>query len=344
MTETSCPKEMRYGPCGGVRQAGECEVDARPCPFLDVAAMPPPAPPPHAALPLPTPVPTMIVDVRAPRHWTGEATALWQRTAERLQGCIALLGEHVDNPALHDDAGALRPHRVIEILAAAGVATIATVTGRDRDLAAARVTIREYRDAGALAIHCVTGDHPASLGIHRPAHFGTEAMELVAASVEEGIAATVGEAPASPGSRLHRLRAKESAGASLCILNHSGDTVDLIAFADACRALGIQIPLIAPVPMIGDKQAAVCLAGFPGLVLPHDFIADIIDAVDPAAQGCAAARRMAVALSASGRFAGINLSGPACGADPWERLEATATFLNHVRNAWSANFSEHDPR
>ncbi|MGZ8818998.1 MAG: methylenetetrahydrofolate reductase C-terminal domain-containing protein, partial [Mycobacterium sp.] len=252
MTASGCPKDMQYGPCGGVRNAGECEVDARPCPFLNLDID---APPPLAALTLPLPSPTIIVDVRAPRNWTGDAIALWHRTAERLQGCTALLGEHVDNPALQDDAGCLPPHRVIEILTSGGVATIATITGRDRNLASACATIREYRDAGAVAIHCVTGDHPASIGIDRPAHFGTEAMELVAASVEEGIAATVGESPASPGPRAQRVRAKESAGASLCILNHSGDSTDLIAFADACRALGSRIPLIAPVPMIGDKQA-----------------------------------------------------------------------------------------
>lgn len=341
MTTAGCPKDMLYGPCGGVRSGGECEVDARRCPFLDLDVA---APPPLAPLPLVLPTPTIIVDVRAPRNWTGDATALWDRTAEQLHGCVALLGEHVDNPALQDDAGVLPANRVIEILTSGGVATIATITGRDRDLESARATIREYRDAGALAIHCVTGDHPASIGIDRPAHFGTEAIELVAASVEEGVAATVGEAPASPGPRVQRVRAKESAGASLCILNHSGDTADLIAFADACRALGSRLPLIAPIPMIGDKQAAFCLATFPGLVLPHGYIADIIDAVDPAEQGCTAARRMAAALADSGLFAGINLSGSAYGTDPWERLDATSAFIGAVRSVWSTAVQVQTPQ
>ena len=32
--ETGCPKRMVYGPCGGVRGAGQCEVDDRRCPFV----------------------------------------------------------------------------------------------------------------------------------------------------------------------------------------------------------------------------------------------------------------------------------------------------------------------
>lgn len=333
MTAAGCPKNMRYGPCGGARHGGVCEVDARRCPFLD--GEPSLRPPPLAALPLALPSPTIIVDVRAPRNWTGVATALWHRTAEQLQGCVALLGEHVDNPALQDDAGALSPQRVIEILTAGGVATIATITGRDRHIEAARDTIRRYRDAGALAIHCVTGDHPASIGINRPAHFGTEAMELVAAAVGEGIAATVGEAPASPGERAQRVRTKESAGASLCILNHCGDSAALIAFADACSAAGSHLPLIAPVPMIGDKQAALRLETFPGLVLPRSYVDDVIAAVNPAEQGRTAAGRMTSELAASARFVGINLSGSGYGTDPWERLEATATFIGCVRSAWT---------
>src|SRR4051794_32107812 len=29
-----CPKRMVFGPCGGVRSGGGCEVDERPCPFV----------------------------------------------------------------------------------------------------------------------------------------------------------------------------------------------------------------------------------------------------------------------------------------------------------------------
>jgi methylenetetrahydrofolate reductase (NADPH) len=47
------PKRMVYGPCGGVRPSGGCEVDgALPCPWAGEAAAPPPA----WAGPVPPPV------------------------------------------------------------------------------------------------------------------------------------------------------------------------------------------------------------------------------------------------------------------------------------------------
>ena len=114
-----------------------------------------------------------------------------------------------------------------------------------------------FLDAGASAIHCVTGDHPAAVGIDRSVHFGTESMDLIRAAVAEGIAATVAESPASPGARADRLRSKEVAGASMCSLNHGGDGAELTAFADRARGASSSLPLIAPVPMIGDARAAL---------------------------------------------------------------------------------------
>ena len=41
---SGCPKRMVFGPCGGVRSGGRCEVDDRPCPFvLDPAPAWPPS-------------------------------------------------------------------------------------------------------------------------------------------------------------------------------------------------------------------------------------------------------------------------------------------------------------
>ncbi|MGE0881600.1 MAG: methylenetetrahydrofolate reductase C-terminal domain-containing protein [Acidimicrobiia bacterium] len=167
--DTACPKTMRFGPCGGVRNGGACEVDARPCPFVTGPVATPPA---RRAVPLPfvTSERTLIVDVRAPRAWNGDARSLWRATAAALDGSVALLGEHVDNPSLLDDAGALAPEEVVAILARAGVATVVTITGRDRDIDGASRRIARYRDAGAAAIHCVTGDHPLAVGLERPAY------------------------------------------------------------------------------------------------------------------------------------------------------------------------------
>ncbi|MEJ7799336.1 MAG: methylenetetrahydrofolate reductase C-terminal domain-containing protein [Ilumatobacter sp.] len=325
-----CPKAMIFGPCGGVRNDGSCEVDARPCPFLG-AHVTPPAPERANRLELSLDKPAIVVDVRAPPRWSGDHELLWRATADALQGCVALIGEHVDNAAGGDDSGALPAQRVIKILRDAGVGVIATVTGRDRDLLNATELIHAYRDAGVTAIHCVTGDHPAAVGIDRPARFGAEAITLIAASLDAGVPATVGESPASAGRRTERLALKQSAGAALCLLNHAGEADDLIVFADASRAAGVVLPLIAPVPMVADRHAALGLAAFPGLRLPHGFLDEIIDASDPLTAGLDASREFIRACAMSTRFAGINLSGAAGGLDPWDRLRLTSRFIEQAR-------------
>ena len=37
---TQCPKRMHYGPCGGVRDDGSCEMRPHPCPFATLDAAP----------------------------------------------------------------------------------------------------------------------------------------------------------------------------------------------------------------------------------------------------------------------------------------------------------------
>ena len=213
---------------------------------------------------------------------------------------------------------------------------IATVTGRERTVRDAAALIGAYRDAGVTAVHCVTGDHPAAVGIDRQARFGAEAITLIGAAIDSGCPATVGESPASPARRPERLALKQTAGAALCVLNHCGEATDLVTFADACGAAGATLPLIAPVPMVADRVAALGLANFPGVRLPHGFLDAIIEATDPAAAGLEASRSLMDTFAASGRFAGINLSGGAGGLDPWDRVALTSRFIEQARRAFGA--------
>ncbi len=336
---------MRFGPCGGAQLEGTCEVDRRPCPFLDAAHEARLAQHAFGSQRVPVsvdlPVPAIVVDVRAPVDWPGDQRRLWQAVAASLHGCVALLGEHVDNARGTDDAGLVAPVFAIETLTSEGVPTIATVTGRDRNLTGARATMRRYSAAGAVAIHCVTGDHPAALSIARPAEFGAEAVSLAALANDLGLATTVGESPASPGPRIERLAVKRAAGATMCILNHSGDVSELADFAGACRARGVDVPLIAPIPMVADLRAAAALVRFPGLRLPTGFVdifADVIaGAADPVETSIVLSAQMAGELAATGLFIGVNLSGSAVGTDPYARIELTTRFVAAARSAWNAN-------
>lgn len=195
-----CPKHMRFGPCGGVHHDRTCEVDRRPCPFVTAPGATPPTDAPSFAREPPRPAAhpglgPVIVDVRYPRGAPPASEPSvrrwWADIARALAGCTALLGEHVDNPTTTTDASPLDPSAPVRVLSSHGVPTVATVTGRDRTVTVARRVIARHAAAGARAVHCVTGDHPAALGLDRPARFGAESITLLGNAADAGAAADV---------------------------------------------------------------------------------------------------------------------------------------------------------
>lgn len=335
-----CPKDMTWGPCGGVRPDLVCEVGDRPCPFVagrpSAASVPSPEHPTHRARPVS--LPPVLVDVRYPRNAPPASRSSierwWTRVAGVLHGCGALLGEHVDNPPARADATPLDAVDAVELLTGAGVVTVATVTGRDRRRADAAARMARLAGAGASAIHCVTGDHPAVLGLTEPAWFGAESLTLLDDAAGVGVAATVGESPLAPGDRVDRLAAKQRAGAGLAVLNHSGDPAAVVDFASRCRAAGVRLPFVAPVPMVADAATALALEAFPGLHLPDGLLASVARAGDPLAVGLRWAVDLTAELARSGVVDGINLSGGTTAPDAEERLSLTKEFVPAVRAAW----------
>lgn len=327
MGDGACPKAMRYGPCGGVRADGVCEVGDRPCPFVgpDAQWTGPDAtadPAPVAA------VPRIVVDVHEPYHLRGDPHAWWDRIATVLRGATALVGEHVDHRT--DDAGRLPATEVVGIFGDRSVDCLVTVTGRDRTAADAERDIRALLGSGARWIHCVTGDHPAGIGLARSARWGAECFDLIATTRRLGGLATAAESPAAIGPRVARTLAKQRAGAGAVILNHAGDVEDLVGFADRLRAAGGTVPLVAPVPVVVDADSARALARFPGLRLPTGLGAAVAAARDPRSVGVDRAAMMARALLRSGRFAGVNLSGPAGTVEADVRLAVTGDLVAAV--------------
>lgn len=109
-----------------------------------------------------------------------------------------------------------------------------------------------------------------------------------------------------------------------------------MAFVDGCRAAGVTLDVVAPVPMVSDARSAGALARFPGLQLPPGYLDVIVNAADPGRRALAAAQELTSQLAASGRFVGINLSGSARDDDPFQRIGSTAEFVQTCRDAWAA--------
>ena len=301
-----CPKEMVYGPCGGVTVSGGCEVDDRRCPFVDLASpITWQAGPAGAVRDVVSARREVWVDLRPDPSMEWETREAVEVLA--AAGAGVLIGEHLDDPT---------PHRPSEVARAVGtsVPVIATITCRGRTDAALDTQIDALVALGVHAVHCVTGDHPAArLGLDLWPTFSRDGTELAARAAGRGARVSVAESPASPpiGFRAPRLLSKQDAGADMAVLNHAGSTDDLVGFADQCRSLGVTLDLIAPVPVITDRRSAASLERFPGLTLPPGLIECILGADDPVSAGIAAATRMGSDLLDSGRFQGVNLSGSA---------------------------------
>lgn len=305
---------MVYGPCGGVGEIDDaCEVDGRACPFCAEAR-------PrtwHGEIhePRRLPMPTIVIDVRP----VVERPEMLAATAAHLVdgGYVALLGEHLDDPKPE------RAHRAAGRMTALGVDVIATVTPRDRSADACREEIDGLVDAGVLAVHCVTGDHPAvRFGPDMSATFSLDGTRLATLARQRAAFVTVAESPASPPTtwRADRLLSKQNAGADAAILNHAGSVDDLCAFAQRCDDIGVTMQLVAPVPVVTDHRSAHALTQFPGVRLPAHLLDAILRADDPRRAGIDAAATMGRALLESGRFEHLNLSGSASGCGETDRI------------------------
>lgn len=235
-------------------------------------------------------------------------------------GVSVLVGEHVDEPesAIRSPADACRITRSL------GLDAIVTITGRSRSRPDARAEVDAMCEHDPVAIHCVTGDHPAARGLApadvRP--FRVDSMELIDAVARAGGVASAAESPAAPpvGLRPARVLEKQRAGAGIVVLNHAGSAEDLVSFADAAHERGVSVPLVAPVPLVTDRESARGLAAFPGLLPPPGHLEAVVGADDPREAGIDGAARLAVTLLGSGRFAAVNLSGSGSGGGMVDRV------------------------
>lgn len=332
--EARCPKTMTFGPCGGVDRLGGCEVDRRPCPFLErQLSVVPDSTPGSLRTPMVAP-PSLnqLIDLRP--DWPATLdSALADRYRQYGPATAFLIGEHVDDT--HGLGVAEHARQVRDRL---GLPLVITITGRNRNRLQAERVLDELAEVGVAAVHCVTGDHPAArFGPRHTADFGVDSQLLVALAAERGLAVTVAESPASPpvSDRPLRVVNKQRAGAGAVVVNHAGSSQEVRGFAERCRDAGVSAQLIGPVPLIADRHSALRLSRFPGLALDAAFVTAVLDSADPVAEGqrqaVAFARRLLNVEPGEGEpLAGINLSGVGP-PDPLARVDFVASILNELR-------------
>ena len=299
----NCPKRMEFGPCGGVRADGQCEMRSGNCVFADVV---PWAAPEVAAEPVRAP--SILTDFSCASFDPADVAA----TAAILAGtCDAVLvGEHQNRPDFP-------PTVMSRLLLDCGVSPWITLSCRDRNRVVLEQELRGLKLTGTETVFCVTGDGRGyDVRPDVTQTFDLDGPRLVALAASLGMAAGVPETPTAPpvDARPVRLVEKQRAGASLAVLNHVPSVSAVKRFVEVARSHGLTIPVLASVAVFTDIVSAAVLQGLPGLELDHRLVADVVNAADPVEAGIEAAVDEACALLSIDGVEGVNISGLASGA------------------------------
>ncbi|MGK5110511.1 methylenetetrahydrofolate reductase C-terminal domain-containing protein [Geodermatophilus sp. CPCC 205506] len=320
-----CPKRMVFGPCGGVREDGGCEVAEHRCVFLDDpapewdGAPSPTAPlPPGSLLERARTRPVVLTDLTVAPY---DASSV--RRVVRVLGPVSdglLTGEHANRPDLPPT---LLAAEVLE----AGGRPWTTLACRDRNRVVLEQELAGLAAVGVDGVLCVTGDARGP-GVRSGVTqvFDLDGPRLAALANGFGLPVAVPESPIAPPVHLRpaRVVTKERAGARVCVLNHVRAPAQVAAFVVAARAAGATLPFLAAVAVYTDETSARVLQRFPGLQVDDDEVERVLAAPDPREAGIAAAVAEARALLAVPGVVGVNLSGLASagGEDAGARVKA----------------------
>lgn len=322
--DSDCPKRMQFGPCGGVRPDGQCEMRPGPCAFGDVVPWSGVQPPPR-----PTQAPLVLTDFSCAPFDKADVAA----TARLLApGCDAvLIGEHQNKPDFP-------PTLMGSLLLEAGVAPWITLSCRDRNRVVLEQELRGLRSVGVETVLCVTGDGRGyDVRPDVTQTFDLDGPRLVSLAASIGVVPAVPETPTAPPvwGRPARLVEKQRAGAGVAVLNHVPVPGLVGEFVTAARSAGLTIPVIAAVAVFTDSVSAAVLEGLPGLELDKAVTEEVLGAADTVAAGIAAAVDEARALLSIDGVDGVNVSGLASAAGARFGAEIKAEVGRRIRaEAW----------
>jgi 5,10-methylenetetrahydrofolate reductase len=312
---------MEFGPCGGVRPDGQCEMRPGLCAFDDVVLWSGPcASPPQARPPL------VLTDFSCSPF---DAEDLGATAAILAASCDAVLvGEHQNKPDFP-------PTLMGRLLLDADVTPWITLSCRDRNRVVLEQELYGLREVGVPTVLCVTGDGRGyDVRPEVTQTFDLDGPRLVSLAASVGMVAAVPETPTAPPvhGRPARLVEKQRAGASLAVLNHVPFPHTIAEFVASARSAGLSIPVIAAVAVFTDGLSAAVLQGLPGLELDHAVTEHVLSATDPVAEGIAAAVEEARALLSIEGVEGVNVSGLASAAGPRVGAEIKAEVGRRIRS------------
>lgn len=316
----ACPKHMRFGPCGGVRPDGQCEMRPGPCAFPETVLWEgAPAVTPRVTAPL------ILTDFSCLPF---DAADLAATAGALADSCDAVLvGEHQNRPDFP-------PTLMASLLLDAGVRPWITLSCRDRNRVVLEQELRGLALTGVQTVLCVTGDGRAyDVRADVTQTFDLDGPRLVALAADLGVIAAVPETPSAPpvSGRPLRLVQKQRAGAGVAVLNHVSAPPLVADFMAAARAAGLAIPVLAAVAVITDEISAAVLQGLPGLAVDPDVVDAILGAPDPVEAGIEAAVTEARALLAIEGVDGVNVSGLASAAGTRAGAEIKAEVGRRIR-------------
>ncbi|MET0862906.1 MAG: methylenetetrahydrofolate reductase C-terminal domain-containing protein [Nakamurella sp.] len=332
-----CPKKMVYGPCGGVRPDGGCEMLPMPCTFTHLVRWPGPVQPAQLPDRRAVNAPLVLTDLSVP---PADAAGLTATARILAPSCDALLvGDHQDRPDFP-------PTMLAHLLAEAGATPWVTLACRDRNRIVLEQELRGLQEIGQATALCVTGDGRAyDVRPDVTQVFDLDGTRLAALAASIGVPAAVVETPtASPiALRPQRLVQKQRAGAAIAVLNHVGSAAAVADFLTAARHFGLTIPVIASVAVYTDPRSAAVLTALPGLELDQSTVETVLAATDPVAAGIEAAVAEAGALLAIDGVHGVNLSGLASARGTAFAAEVQAEIGHRVRSEHRSSTEYNQP-